>query len=129
MVVAIASPVLPALTSSVDANWNIRLSYSLGVIWLVLLVVAFFRHRWRGIWLLIGLPIVLFWPLAFKLLEYACRHEESAPVYSKAMWVARSWQRSVGYARLYGCPVSSSGPTLTEEKPTPHRVLLITFNT
>lgn len=78
MAIAAASPGLPSLTGSVDANWNIRLSYSFAMIWFVLQAVAVVRHRWRGLWLLIGLPIVLFWPIVFKLLEYACRHDKNA---------------------------------------------------
>ena len=70
--IALASPVLPRIVGSVDANWNVRVSYSLAAVWLVFLAVAVIRHWARGLWLLIGLPIV------FKLLEYACRHNKDA---------------------------------------------------
>jgi hypothetical protein len=78
MAVAVASPVVPDLIRSVDANWNIRVSYSLAAIWSLLQAVAILRHRWRGLWLLIGLPIALYWPIAFKLLEYQCRQDATA---------------------------------------------------
>ena len=78
MAIAVASPILPPLTGSVDMHWNMGLSYCLAIIWLVLQVVAVVRYRWRGLWLLIGLPIVLFWPIVFELLENACRHDKNA---------------------------------------------------
>jgi hypothetical protein len=78
MTIAIASPVLAALTRSVEANWNIRFSYSLALIWVAIQVVAVVRHRWRGLWILIGLPIVLWWPIVFRMMEYPCRHNENA---------------------------------------------------
>ena len=78
MAVAVASPAVPEMVRSVDANWDMRVSYSLAAIWSLLEVIAVVRHRWRGPWLLIGLPIVLYWPIAFKLLEYQCRHNTNA---------------------------------------------------
>jgi len=78
MVVAVLSPVLPEMMRSVDANWNIHVSYSLAAVWSVLQAIAVVRHRWRGLWRLIGLPIVLYWPVAFKLLEIQCRQNANA---------------------------------------------------
>lgn len=78
LTVAIASPVLPSLTKSVDANWNLRFSYFLALIWVAIQVVAVVRHKRRGLWLLIGLPIVLWWPIVFRMMEYACRHNGNA---------------------------------------------------
>lgn len=78
MAVALVSAMLPQVIGSIDANWNIRVSYSCATIWFVLQILAVVRHRLRGLWLMIGLPIVLFWPIAFKLLEYACRHNVNA---------------------------------------------------
>jgi hypothetical protein len=40
-------------------------------LWLVLLVVALGNGR-RGLWLLIGAPIVLFWPIWFTVYSLAC---------------------------------------------------------
>jgi hypothetical protein len=76
--IAITSAVLPPLVGSVDASWNLRVSYWCTAVWFVFQIAAVVRHRWRGLGLLIGLPIVLFWPIAFQLLEYACRHDKNA---------------------------------------------------
>jgi hypothetical protein len=36
-----------------------------GVVWCVLLVKGIVKYRWRGLWLLVGLPLVLYWPWIF----------------------------------------------------------------
>lgn len=78
MAVALASAAVPQVIGSIDANWNIRVSYFCAAIWFALQTFAIVRHRLRGMWLMIGLPVVLYWPIAFKLLEYACRHNVNA---------------------------------------------------
>ena len=78
MAVAVASPVLPPLVGSVDAGWNVRWSYCLAAIWIVLQVVAIVRHRWRGPWLLLALPIVLWWPIGFRIWEHTCHQKANA---------------------------------------------------
>ena len=60
------------MTKSDNANWNLRFSYFLALIWVAIQVVAVVRHKRRGLWLLIGLPIVLWWPIVFRMMEYAC---------------------------------------------------------
>jgi hypothetical protein len=35
----------------------------LGFVWMILLVTGFARFRWRGMWLLVGFPLALCWPL------------------------------------------------------------------
>lgn len=69
---------LPRLTGSVDANRIEVTSYSFAVVWCGLQTAALVLRGRRGLWLLLGLPIVLYWPIGFKLLEYACRHDVNA---------------------------------------------------
>ena len=42
------------------------------VSWLALLIIALVRYRLRGLWVLIGLPFVLFWPVMLYLLAQGC---------------------------------------------------------
>ena len=39
-----------------------HVSFLLAMCWLVLLAVALFRFRKKGLWLLTGLPFALYWP-------------------------------------------------------------------
>ena len=42
--------------------------------WLALLILSLRRHGMAGLWILVGAPLVLFWPVVFCLLWYSCRH-------------------------------------------------------
>jgi hypothetical protein len=37
-------------------------SVMLSMAWLLMLIVAMVVHHWRGLWLLFGAPLALFWP-------------------------------------------------------------------
>ena len=62
-----------SLVMGVAAIWPIRSmpadyhaifwrSFPIAGFWLLLLVAALFRHRKKALWLLLGLPLVLYWP-------------------------------------------------------------------
>jgi len=40
--------------------------------WLVVFVIALFRFRWRGLWLLTGVPLILWWPSVAFMIVRAC---------------------------------------------------------
>ena len=46
----------------------------LPALWGILLLVAFFRYRLRGLWFLFGLPLVSWWPYFLVALALACKH-------------------------------------------------------
>jgi hypothetical protein len=52
-----AAPIFP---------WRLGLNYrdqSMdGIGWLVCPIVVLVRHRYKGLWFLVGLPFVLYWP-------------------------------------------------------------------
>jgi len=52
----------------------ILISLSLTLSWLVCLVATFIRYRKKGLWFLVGLPFVLYWPTGLVLMTLACRH-------------------------------------------------------
>lgn len=61
--------------SSTTSGFLMLSSFVCSFVWLVLLVVALFVHRWRGLWLLIGTPGAMFWPgivLAVIYLVHVC---------------------------------------------------------
>ena len=49
-------------------------SAALAVPWYALLIVSIRRYGKGGLWVLLGAPLVLFWPTLFILLWYACEH-------------------------------------------------------
>ena len=42
--------------------------------WGILVLLAFFRYRLRGLWFLTGAPLALAWPALLMLLFWACMH-------------------------------------------------------
>jgi hypothetical protein len=49
-----------------------RVSLALTVAWFLLLGLTLVRLRRRGLWALLVLPLVVFWPSVFSLMAYAC---------------------------------------------------------
>lgn len=51
--------------------------FVIGVAYLLLLIAALIRHRWRGL-LLVVVPLVFFWPIGFALLNSPCKKNANA---------------------------------------------------
>jgi len=47
-------------------------STPLAALWFTILVVSIRRYRRRGYWVLIGAPLVLYWPLMLVLTVFGC---------------------------------------------------------
>ena len=43
-----------------------------------LVIAAISWHRWRGLWLLVSVPLLVYWPFAFWLLVRACAQNINA---------------------------------------------------
>jgi hypothetical protein len=54
--------------------WNL----ALGILWCALVVATIFWHHWRGLWLLVCAPLLIYWPLAFWLAARACEQNVNA---------------------------------------------------
>jgi predicted membrane channel-forming protein YqfA (hemolysin III family) len=67
---ALASFSIPWMLSPHDPP--IVVAAFLTVAWLVLLLFALARYRWRGLWLLVGAPAALFLPALVLLLFIGC---------------------------------------------------------
>ena len=52
----------------------VHFSKVLDLCWLLVFVVGLFKFRRRGLWLLAGLPLVLWWPYVFFMIVWTCRH-------------------------------------------------------
>jgi hypothetical protein len=44
------------------------------ICWLIVLVIGFIKFRLRGLWFLIGLPFILFWPFIGLMVVRAMFH-------------------------------------------------------
>jgi general stress protein CsbA len=53
-------------------------SVCLVLFWLILVVVGLVKFKKRGLWLLIGAPIALFFPFALVTMFWACAHNRFA---------------------------------------------------
>jgi hypothetical protein len=42
--------------------------------WAVLQAVGIWKYRWRGLWLLVGLPLILLLPFLMFWVEWSCQH-------------------------------------------------------
>lgn len=62
----------PRILSRADPFAYGRMVLLFTICWFVLLSVALFRFGRRGLWLLIGLPFVLYWPLFVWMFAKAC---------------------------------------------------------
>jgi hypothetical protein len=49
-------------------------SVALGTLWIWLATVALLRLGKRGLWMLVGARLVIFWPMMFALLYWTCKH-------------------------------------------------------
>jgi hypothetical protein len=66
------------ILSRLYADFALVVSFSLTVVWAVLLRVAIVRYRKQGLWVLIGAPLALFYPVVFILWMRACAHNLAA---------------------------------------------------
>jgi hypothetical protein len=46
----------------------------LALVWVALFLFVLVRHRKRGLWLLIGAPLALYWPVAIVFASVTCAH-------------------------------------------------------
>jgi hypothetical protein len=52
----------------------IKLSLVLAFAWIGLMIFGFFKYRWRALWLLLGAPLVGYWPFVLYSIASACAH-------------------------------------------------------
>ena len=42
------------------------------IVWLAIFGVAFYKYRWRSVWLVIGAPLALLWPVWLGAVLWSC---------------------------------------------------------
>jgi len=52
----------------------VKASAFLALLWGVVVLVAVIRFRKRGLWLLLGTPLALYWPFALFMIVWGCAH-------------------------------------------------------
>jgi hypothetical protein len=63
--------ILPLTPSTFDFLY---VNAAISVLWAGLVIVALRRYRKRGLWVLIGVPLVVWWPVMSGLLYWTCMH-------------------------------------------------------
>ncbi len=53
-------------------------SLALSACWVVLFVAGLIKFKKRALWLLLGAPFALFWPISLFLMLQACAHNVKA---------------------------------------------------
>jgi hypothetical protein len=78
MPIAIAAISVPFIAG--ERYWEVAtvMSFILGALWAILFLVALFRFKWQGLWLLVGAPLALYFPLLGAFFE-ACQRSHSCP--------------------------------------------------
>ena len=61
-----------------DSGIAMWVSFTLAGCWTVLFIGGLYKFKRRGLWLLIGAPFALFWPVALFLALQACSHNIKA---------------------------------------------------
>ena len=74
LLIAAASAGIPYFSETVrnDGALTFMVVLPLSLAWLIVVVVSFWRFQWRGLWLLLGTPIVLSWPIAYFMIAWGC---------------------------------------------------------
>lgn len=53
----------PSYRMPIDYDAMISRSVPLAILWALILLLCFWRYKKRGLWLLIGAPMALYWPI------------------------------------------------------------------
>ena len=105
---------VPAL-DTVDAAYETTIV--IGVVYLLLLIVAVAKHRWRGLLLLTALSIILYWPFGVAALDYACKHNVNVSDHPKTYFFERPPDRATSSA-----PKAQSSVRLSVRVATAHNL-------
>jgi hypothetical protein len=60
------------LGSAPYVTFVLYVSLALSALWLAIVIYAIVTFRRRGLWSMVGLPLVVFWPYMVTALSYSC---------------------------------------------------------
>jgi hypothetical protein len=63
VLVAIVGYAIPSGQRPLNYSAMITASIPLAIVWLIILGICVWRYRKRGVWLLVGAPFALWWPI------------------------------------------------------------------
>ncbi len=74
LIAGIVGGVLAFSFGAVAFRVGLYVSAASSIGWIGMLLAALVIHRWRGLWLLVGSPAALFWPVAVGFFMWAFRN-------------------------------------------------------
>jgi peptidoglycan/LPS O-acetylase OafA/YrhL len=78
LAVALASAVVPYLADPVDLFHFLNLIRLFSLAWGILVILALWQFRWRGLWFFLGAPVALYWLIIAVGIGWACAHNIKA---------------------------------------------------
>lgn len=75
LIIAATSCFLPDLFPPGEWDPIIRICLWVALAWFAVLVICLVRYHKRGLWFLVGAPLVLYWPFVLFMIGWACAHD------------------------------------------------------
>jgi len=75
---AILASVTLSVVRPANADSAVRASAAVAVFWVAIVVYAFIRFKKRGLWFLLGTPLVVFWFFLLFVIAWGCAHNVGA---------------------------------------------------
>ena len=78
--IAVLGIAIPFVTAPGSMDGAIKVSIFLTLLWIVLVVFAFAKFKWRALWCLVGTPLTCWWLVVLYLIGSGCaRNSKNCP--------------------------------------------------
>ena len=74
LVIAALGVAVPFVTAPGAMDEAIKVSMSLTLVWIVLVIFAFTKFKWRTLWFLLGTPLTGWWLVVLYSIASGCAH-------------------------------------------------------
>ena len=74
LVIAVLGVAVPFVTAPGAMDGALKVSMFLTVVWVIWVVFAFTKFRWRALWFLLGTPLTGWWLLVLYSIASGCAH-------------------------------------------------------
>jgi hypothetical protein len=74
LAIAVLGIAIPFVTAPGSMDGAIKVSIFLTLVWIVLVVFAFAKFKWRALWCLVGTPLTCWWLVVLYLIASGCAH-------------------------------------------------------
>jgi hypothetical protein len=75
---AILAVVTPLAVRPASTDVAIRVSVLVAASWVAIVVYAFIKFKKRGLWFLLGTPLIVFWFFVLFVIAWGCAHNVKA---------------------------------------------------